>query len=151
MTTSDDIGKTATALRHAASRLHRRLRQSGAETSQSLGKLSLLGLLQRSAAPMTIGDLARIERLQPQTLTRIVAELEADGLIDRGVDPEDRRQLPIAISDAGRNLLVQYARQQSAWLADAMRDFNETELGVIALAAPLLERLAESVGGFTSP
>jgi DNA-binding MarR family transcriptional regulator len=140
---SDPTGN-ANALRHTVSRLSRRLRYLRSEANtQSLSKLSILSLLMRAEAPTTIGELARQERLQPQTLTRLVADLEADGLIDRQVDPQDRRQLPIAITDAGRSLMVDLARQQNAWLGEAMLGFSETERGVIALAATLLERLAE--------
>lgn len=92
---------------------------------------------------MTIGELARRERLQPQTLTRIVADLESDGLIERSVDPGDRRQMLLSVTDAGRTLLYDYARRQNAWLNNALREFNETERGVITLAASLLDRIAD--------
>ncbi len=65
----------------------RRLRGLRADSELGPSKLSVLGLLMRAEAPLTIGELARLEQLQPQTLTRIVAVLDAGGLIARGVDP----------------------------------------------------------------
>ncbi len=144
---TDATPKTANALRQAVSRLSRRLRGLRAETGLGPSKLSVLGLLMRADAPLTIGGIARLERLQPQTLTRIVAELETEGLIAREVDPQDRRQLPISITAAGRELMTADARRQNAWLVTALQGLSETERGIVALAAPILERLAHGDDG----
>ena len=144
---SDASRKDANALRQAVSRMARRLRDLRAASGLGPSKLSILGLLMRAESPLTIGELARLERLQPQTLTRIVAELEAEGLIAREVDPHDRRQLPMSITAAGRDLMIADARRQNAWLLEALHGLSETERGVVALAAAILERLANQDGG----
>jgi len=89
-------------------------------------------------------DLARQERLQPQSLTRIIAELDQRGLVARRPDAADRRQVLIDITPQGRELLVLDARQQNAWLAAAMdTKLTGTEQALLVLAGKLLDRLAE--------
>ncbi len=92
---------------------------------------------------MTASDLARLERLQPQSLTRIIADLGEQGLIHRKRDEVDRRQFLIEITEKGHGLLVGDARRQNAWLAQAMAErLTDAERKVLRIAADLLERLA---------
>lgn len=71
----------------------------------SLGKLSILGHLKARGA-MRAGDLAVLEQSQPQTLTRVLAELEGQRLISRTPDLADRRRAIIAITDEGSRVLM---------------------------------------------
>lgn len=65
-------------------------------------KLAIPGWLFRGGTPMTATDLARLERLQPQSLTLIKAELDKRELIRRTPAEEDRRQVPIEVTQAGK-------------------------------------------------
>jgi DNA-binding MarR family transcriptional regulator len=94
---------------------------------------------------MTAVDLARLENLQPQSLTRIIAELEERGLLARRPDETDRRQILIHITPAGLELLATDARAQTAWLAQAIdATLTGTEQALLHLAVGLLERIAAS-------
>src|SRR4051794_25527946 len=62
----------ASDLRTTVMRLARRLRQQRSDTSLSLGQIAALGTLDRHG-PMTPGELAAHERVQPPSMTRIVA------------------------------------------------------------------------------
>jgi DNA-binding MarR family transcriptional regulator len=131
-------------LRRSLARVARRLRTLRAEHGISASKLSVLGRLHRAGASLTAVDLARQERLQPQSLTRIIAELDQRGLVARRPDAADRRQVLIDITPQGRELLVLDARQQNAWLAAAMdTKLTGTEQALLVLAGKLLDRLAE--------
>jgi DNA-binding MarR family transcriptional regulator len=135
---------TADAVRRANARLQRRLRALRVDHGVSAGKLMILGQLHRAGAPMTAVDLARLERLQPQSLTRIIAELDEAGLVTRRPHAEDRRHILIEITPAGTALLVEDARAQNAWLAGAIEArLSGMEQALLALAVPLLERLTE--------
>jgi DNA-binding MarR family transcriptional regulator len=93
--------------------------------------------------PMTATDLARLERLQPQSLTRIIAELDEQGLIRRTPDAADGRQLLIEITQAGKDLLVVDAYRQNQWLMEAMAaKMTRAEREILAIAADLLDKLA---------
>jgi DNA-binding MarR family transcriptional regulator len=110
----------------------RALRHVRADHGVSASKLSVLGRLHRADQPLTAVELA---------------DLAERGLIERRPDPADRRALRIDITPAGRALLIEDARLQSAWLARAMQQrLSPTEASLLALAATLLDRLADDPG-----
>jgi DNA-binding MarR family transcriptional regulator len=140
----------ANGVRRAITTLARRLRKQRLDHGVSAARLSLLGRLLRAGKPMTATELARGERLQPQSLTRIIADLDERGLIRRQHDSIDRRQLLLEITPRGRDLLVVDASRQNEWLARTMASqLNDAERELLRFAAKLLERLAEteSAGG----
>lgn len=132
-------------IRRGATRLARRLRYERPADSVSLTKLSVLAHLHRGDA-VTPGEIAAAERLQPQSLTRVIAELEADGMITRSRDERDRRQSVLEITEAGARVLAEDMGARDRWLADAMRELSETERQVLYLAGRLMDRLSE-LGG----
>ena len=135
--------QAANALRRSVSHLARHLRTLRAD-HMSLGKVSLLARLHRAGRPMTATQLAARERLQPQSLTRLIADLEQRGLIRRTPDESDRRHLWIDIAPKGSELLRADARRQNAWLARAMAErLTPAERDTLHAAAALLERLAD--------
>ena len=142
---SNTQGFPADALRRAVAKLQRQLRRLRADHGVSASKLIILGRLNRAEAPLTAVDLARLERLQPQSLTRIIAELEELGLVSRRQSDVDRRQILINITQAGRDLLRADAREQTAWIAAAVEArLSGTEQGLLALAVSLLDRIGEA-------
>jgi DNA-binding MarR family transcriptional regulator len=93
---------------------------------------------------MTASRLAAAEAIQPQSLTRVLADLEEAGLISRQPDLADRRQVLIEITAAGRDLLYEQAKRRTVWLAHAMADhLSQTEQEVLRLAGQLMDRLAD--------
>ena len=77
-------------------------------------------------------------------MTRIIAALEAGGLLSRTDHPTDRRQVLVAVSAEGKRLLHTDRRRRDAWLAKRMRDLDPADLVVLREAASVLDRLAES-------
>lgn len=131
-------------IRRSLTQFARRLRELRVPHGVSASKLSVLGQLHRAGGPLTASELAQRERLQPQSLTRIIAELEAKALIERTQSQADRRQLDIAISQAGVELLAVDARRQNQWLAEAMANrLTPAERAILALAGELLDRMAD--------
>jgi DNA-binding MarR family transcriptional regulator len=143
--TSDEVVlRAAAALRRGTTNLSRRLRMERPETGEPLLELSVLGHLS-VRGPMTPGELAAAERVQPQTLTRTLAALEAKGQISRQTDIADRRRSLLSVTEAGRRLLLRDMRQRDSWLALAMtQNLTPTECELLRLAAGLMERLAEA-------
>ncbi|WP_163511522.1 MarR family winged helix-turn-helix transcriptional regulator [Fodinicola acaciae] len=135
--------ETVRLVRRGAARLAKRLRRERPEGSVSASKISVLGQLANAGA-LTVGELARRERLQPQALTRTLAALEEDELISRVTAADDRRRTVVRLTEAGCEVLTKDTAQREAWLAMAMaQELNDTEIGLLRLAGPLLERLAE--------
>ncbi len=141
---SAEVLTTANALRRSVARMGRRLRALRADHGVSGAKLSLLARLHRAARPLTAVELARFERLQPQSLTRIIADLDELGLIRRRPDALDRRQILIETTAKGEALLAMDALQQNAWLSTAMlANLSAAERDILRIAADLMDRLAD--------
>jgi DNA-binding MarR family transcriptional regulator len=145
MTHGPDASEVAGALRVSIGLLLRRLRQVRGEGELTLPESSALARLDRGG-PATASALARLEQISPQSMGATLASLEAKGLIERRPDPEDGRRAVLSVTGAGlqwrrskRNASVeQLARVLSA-------GFTPAELQVLLAAAPLLERLAQSI------
>lgn len=92
---------------------------------------------------MSPGELAAAEWVQPQSLTRTLASLEAGAFIARSSDPQDRRRSVLVITEAGQHALREDMQRRDVWLTQAMeRELTGTERELLRLAGGLLERLA---------
>jgi DNA-binding MarR family transcriptional regulator len=132
--------KEALSILKAVLALGRRLRAERPEGAVTLSALSILGTLNR-LGPVPATRLAAEERLQPQSLTRILASLEKDGHITRTRNEADRRETTIALTDQGRQLLMEDIRAREAWLERTMAaalNASEREL-LFAAAGPILK------------
>jgi DNA-binding MarR family transcriptional regulator len=131
----------AARLRLAVVRTARRLRQeAGAGLSPSL--TAALATIEASG-PLTPSELAQREAIKRPAATRIVARLEAEGLVDRAADPGDGRATLIAATPAGRDLLRRVRRRKNEYLARRLRDLPAEDLVALERAADVLERLLE--------
>ncbi|MGW2381654.1 MarR family winged helix-turn-helix transcriptional regulator [Streptomyces sp. NPDC001658] len=136
----------AEALRWGVSRLASRLRAEQPGAGRPLTRLaaSVLANLRHSGA-LTPSELAAVEGLQTQSLTRVLNELEGQGRIHRSRSEVDARRQNIEITDAGREALREHVRNGNAWLATALREtLSPAERGVLRIAAGLLEQVAEA-------
>ena len=134
----------AIRIRRGVQRFARQLRFRRADHGVSGTKRSVLGSLFRSGRPLTLTELARLERLQPQSLTRVIAELEEASLIERRQDEIDRRQAMISITEMGKDLLIADARSQVEWLVSLMgAHTSKAERELLSIAAELMERICD--------
>ena len=134
----------ATAVRRGVIRLGRRLRMERPAHDVTLLQLGVLAEL-HDGGPLTPGQLAATQRVQPQSLTRVLASLEASGLAGRQVHPQDGRRALLAITEAGRDALRRDVGQRDSWLAQAMAaQLTPTERELLRLAGDLMTRLAET-------
>jgi DNA-binding MarR family transcriptional regulator len=146
MQTRSDAG-LATALRISVSRLARRMRAqrlaSGLDPGLSDTQLAALSALERHGM-MTPGELAEHEKVQPPSMTRVVAVLEERGLVIRQPHATDRRQVVLTATDQGKELVRQSRRLREAWLAQRLRELTPQERALLRQAAPILEKLSQS-------
>ncbi len=133
----------AAEIRQGVTRLARRLRAVRAPGTLSNNKLGVLGTLYRNG-PSSPGELAEAEHQQPQSLTRVFAELETDGLLSRTRDRHDGRQSVLSLTPAGLDALRREMAERDTWLASAMTELTETERQVLLLAGRLMDRIADS-------
>ncbi len=143
MTGQTDFDPTAVAhaLRPAVMRLSRRLRQMrDASEDVSAGQLSAMSVLLNSGDQL-MGELAAAERVQPPSMTRIVNGLEERGLVVRQPDPRDRRQCLVALTEAGRTMLLADRRRRDEWLAVRIAELGPDEQARLDDAIELLEQI----------
>jgi DNA-binding MarR family transcriptional regulator len=120
----------------------RRLRAERPVSSISLSQLAVLATLYR-LGPMPAAQLARQERLQPQSLTRVIAEMDSAGLITRHRSESDRRTLVIQITEKGRQILAHDIGARRVWLESAMASaLSPTEQVLLRLSADLMLKVA---------
>jgi DNA-binding MarR family transcriptional regulator len=102
----------------------------------------VLGTLHRQgeSAARALSD---ADRIQPQSLTRTLSALHADGLIARRPDPDDGRRSLISLTDAGRRALARDMEQRDRWLAARLAELSAAEGAILALAAELMEWIAD--------
>jgi len=137
-----NTAELASRLRLVVARLARRLRREDPSgISHSL--LSALATVERKG-PLTLGHLAAAEQVAPPSMTRAVGALAEAGLVERVVDPDDRRVAWIGVTTEGKTLLQHGRRQRDAYLAAHLRKATPEELAVLERATEILERL---VGG----
>jgi DNA-binding MarR family transcriptional regulator len=144
--TRSDAG-LASALRISVSRLARRLRAEraahGLQPELSDTQLGALATLERKGA-MTPGELAEHEKVQPPSMTRVIAVLEQRGLVMRAAHATDKRQVVLTLTDGGREVVHQSRRLREAWLARRLRELTPQERSKLRAAAPILEKLSQS-------
>jgi DNA-binding MarR family transcriptional regulator len=138
----------ATAMRISVSRLARRLRVErlglgGTETVLSDIQLAALAALERHDS-MTPGELAEHEKVQPPSMTRVLAVLEERGLVLRAPHATDRRQVVLTVTAEGRNLVQRVRRRREAWLAQRLQELSPEERQILRAAAPILEKISQS-------
>ncbi|MBS1844876.1 MAG: MarR family transcriptional regulator [Actinobacteria bacterium] len=142
-TPDTDLSDTASRLRNAIVRTSRALRQEAAgESGLSPTQTAVLASISRSGL-VTPSELARLERVKRPTMTRTLACLEREGLIERTPDPADGRSSLVAINEAGRERLARLRRRKSAYLASRLRKLDPEEVETLSRAAELLDRMRE--------
>jgi DNA-binding MarR family transcriptional regulator len=139
--TTLDTAALAHDLRLAVMRLSRRLRNQRVDTSVTLTHLAALSTLKRHG-PMSPGELAAHERVQPPSMTRVVVALEGMGLVTRTPHPTDGRQVVIELTPAADELLATEARAREAWLSGQLQELTAEERTTLRDAAAIMDKLA---------
>ena len=93
---------------------------------------------------MTPSELAEHEKVQPPSITRVIASLEERGLIQRMPHSTDRRQVVLTVTDQGRDVVKKLRKLREAWLAQRLRELSPVERAVLREALPILEKLSQS-------
>ena len=141
MRTTLDTAALAHDLRLAVMRLSRRLRNQRVDTSVTLTHLAALSTLKRHG-PMSPGELAAHERVQPPSMTRVVVALEGMRLVTRTPHPTDGRQVIIGHTDSAEELLSAEARAREAWLSSRLQQLPADDRAVLREAAVIMDKLA---------
>jgi DNA-binding MarR family transcriptional regulator len=133
----------APMLRDAITRLNRRVRQARPVGDLTVTQLSALTSLELGGA-LTPRELADVERVQPPTMTKIVAKLEDRGLVLRSPHPTDGRQVILSATESGRAVLAHHERARDEWLATRLAELTPEERDSLRRAAEILQKVARA-------
>ncbi|BAH53287.1 MULTISPECIES: Rv0880 family HTH-type transcriptional regulator [Rhodococcus] len=139
-----DTRALASDLSLAVVRLTRHLRGRRVDAQVSLTQLSALATLARDGA-MTPGNLAAREKVQPPSMTRVIASLVELGLVERAPHPTDGRQIIVTLSDAGHALIADETHAREAWMNERLSGLDESQLKTLRDAVGIITSIvAES-------
>jgi DNA-binding MarR family transcriptional regulator len=136
--TGTDIAPLAADLRIAVGELIRRLRS---ENLFPLTQTWVLGRLDREGA-QSVSDLAQALRVRPQSMAQTIGDLEAEGMVARNPDPNDRRRALVSLTPAGRARIEEDRAVREGWLVKALEELPEADRETIERAVVILSRLA---------
>jgi DNA-binding MarR family transcriptional regulator len=133
-------------LRRAITRLARAQRAERQRDMRALplSLLSVLSVLER-LGPMTASQIAAQEGVRKPSITRAMANLEAQGLVKRGVLPTDARWMVIQITPRGIKSVQESRRILNEWYAERLSQLSTEDVAAINRAVGALSRLADHV------
>jgi DNA-binding MarR family transcriptional regulator len=140
-----DVNDVAGALRVAVGMVMRKLKQTQPPGELTIPETSALSRLDRGG-PATSSELAKQDRISPQSMGATLAALQARGLVARDRDPGDGRRIVMSVTEAGRQVMSDRRGTRTEQIAAALRGgFTDSELSQLLAVVPLLERLAEKL------
>ncbi|WP_205304542.1 MarR family transcriptional regulator [Nonomuraea montanisoli] len=128
-------------MRVSLARLTRRLRRQAAAHTLTPTQFATLAAVERHSG-ITPGELAELEKVQPPSMTRVIAALEERGLVSRTPHPTDRRQVTVTVTEPAQKLLKEERRRKEAWLTQRLKELTPEERSILRQAAPILEKLS---------
>jgi DNA-binding MarR family transcriptional regulator len=135
--------ETPTEFRRSVTRMARLLGTSMPKGELTPMKLSALGILRRGG-PMSASALASQLGILRQSLTRILADLEAEGLLTRSRDGDDGREHVLQPTPKALTLMRAEGVRRDAAMREAMlRVLTPIEIELLQLAAKAMNKLAD--------
>ncbi len=119
------------SIMHAAALVEARVDAALASTGLSLSKFAALDRLMKASEPLLLTRLAQQLSCVKSNITQLVDRLEADGLVERKDDPEDRRSILAAITDEGQRHYEVGDRVLTAAAKDLLKSFKKDELELL--------------------
>lgn len=135
-----DAVEVADRLHSAAIHLLRRVRREDTASGLPAPQLSALSVIV-FRGPLPLGALAEAEQVRPPTMTRVVAALEAAGLVKREIDASDRRSVRVRATARGEKMLKDGRRRRVRALARELAELPAGERARLAGALDVLEKI----------
>ncbi len=140
ITATESETQLAETLRVAFGRLNRSLRLTHVDTDLPPSQREVLMAVAR-ARSIRLSELSQEEGINPTMLSRIVAKLEASGLVTRTPDGDDARVMHVAVTSAGEALRDTIRGERTDALRYALRNLTDDERRALAVATPILEKI----------
>lgn len=128
-------------MRRVIGRLSRELNTTTTAEGLTPSQASVLGLV-AVRGPLGLGELAKLEGLNPTMLSRVVRKLDERGLIERLTDPDDQRAARVRVTTTGEDTHTRVARQRNEVVSECLDRLPEQAVDQLVTALPALESLA---------
>ena len=132
----------ANRLRPVLFKLNRALRRELHSLGVTGGQVSLLVQISKQRG-IGIRELATREGMSAPGMSKYVARLERDALVERGAVGGDRRRIGLSLTEAGERVLRSVRSRRTAWLAARLRELEPAEIDAIDAAIEPLTRLLD--------
>lgn len=139
--TPDELSALSTAIRQGTWRFARRLRAERGDADLSNLQRSVLIALS-GTKKLTPSQLAEHERVQPPVMTRTVNALEELGLVNKEPCPDDKRQVLVGLTAAGREDAEATHRRRESWLVSRLQELSPSDRDALTRAAELLTEIS---------
>ncbi len=100
--------------------------------------------LAEASGPVTVKDVAAALDLEHSTVSRLLGDAEADGLLVRGGDPDDRRRTTVSLTPLGRQLVADSEALRRAFARIVLAGWERPDVETLSC---FVARLADSLGG----
>lgn len=95
-------------------------------------QMYLLKILKRRS-PLRVSDIAQELRIPPFAATRLVSQLEADGLLEKNRDSRDRRNIYVGMTAAGTEMVGRIESHITGLLLERLARYPEEQLEVLIM------------------
>ena len=102
-------------------------------------KYSVISELVSAGEPLSLSDLATRLSCVKSNMTQLVDRLEADGLVSRVDDPNDRRAVKAAITDEGRKRQAAGAERSSDCTGSSRRALRTEDRAALSRLLTVLK------------
>ncbi len=101
------------------------------EHTRGQGRGRLMGFL-NDHGEMSQAQIAAQIGIRPQSLSELLAKMEADGLILRRQSPEDKRQTLVSLTDCGRSRVEAFRENHRKHAAEFLEPLTDEEKNTLA-------------------
>lgn len=93
---------------------------------------------------MTPGALAGKERVQPPSMTRVIASLTDLGMVVRKPHPTDGRQIIVSLSESGEALIADETDARERWITEQLKALDQTQIATLRDAVVILRDIVDN-------
>lgn len=136
---TSDLSELATHVRLTCQRISRRVRFEGTHEVAPHQYSVMVRLIDGEKTPT---QLAETERLSTPSITRTLNCLQDDGIVTRTPHPTDGRQVMVALTDKGREIVARTMARRDSWMAERLATLNDDQLDLVRAAVEILAEVA---------
>jgi DNA-binding MarR family transcriptional regulator len=137
------LRETASELRVLVAQLRRRLAEQSSPGDFTPSQIAVMSRL-LTEGPATLTELAKAEAMRPQSMSAIIAVLQAEGVVEGRPHPTDGRQTILGLTDTTRERVEKARLIKNDWLFRSIQArYTPAEQARLVESIALLQRLVE--------